>query len=307
MTKTKQTKKPWRSPFRRANGRGCGFVFFLFILVLGSAWGAGLGLFVAMLDDAKTQVQALDTYRPKEGSKYYSAEGREFLGETSIEVRQLLNLNEMPLHLQKAFLSREDDRFFEHRGVRLDSWVKVLYEYSRSGRVRGASSITMQVVRNVEDVTGVSRERTVDRKLREMLVALQIEREFTKDEILELYLNVLFLGGSAHGVEAASQLYFGKSSRDITLAESATLAALTSRPNARRPDRYPDQAQSLRDTVLHQMLSNGFITQEEHDEALAEVLTDSIITPEDRSIGDGPVQRRERLGGILNHYYREAA
>ncbi|MCL4691074.1 MAG: PBP1A family penicillin-binding protein [Candidatus Hydrogenedentes bacterium] len=280
-----ETEKKESSPFRRMQARGCGFVFFLAMMVAAAAWGAALGLFVWYLEDAKTQVVELDTYRPKVGSKIYSSEDGyrgELLGEYNIEYRQLVNLSEIPLHLQKAFIATEDDKFYQHKGVRPDAILNAALFILRTGRIRGGSTITQQLVRDVETVTGVSREQTLARKLQEAIVALQVEREFTKDEILELFLNKSFLGGSAYGVEAASQQYFGVSCRDLTLGQSAVLAGILRSPNNRRPDRYPDRATAVRNVVLGQMLENGFISQEEYDAAIAEDVAEQILTKEER-------------------------
>lgn len=273
------------SPLRRMSGRGCGFVFFLIMLVGASIWGAALGAFVYILDEAEAQIKELDTYRPKVGSRIYSIEDGyrgELLGEYNTEYRQLVNLNEMPLHLQKAFVATEDDKFYQHKGVRLDAIANAALFIMRTGKLRGGSTITQQLVRDVEEATGVSREQTMARKAREAVVALQVEREFTKDEILELFLNKIFLGGSAYGVEAASRQYFGKSCRDVTLAEGAVLAGILRSPNNRRPDWYPDRATGVRNTVLGQMLENRFITQEEYDAAIATRVEDALLTKEER-------------------------
>ncbi len=261
--------------------RGCGGIFFMLMLVLAAAWGVGLGIFVWMLDDAKANIEAVDEFRPKVGSRIYSADGM-LLGEYTVEARQLVRLNEIPLHVQKAFIATEDHPFYEHKGVRPLAVVSAVRDSMRTGHVRGASTITMQIVRNITEVTGISAERTMQRKIREAFVALQLEREFTKDEILELYLNQIFLGGSANGVEAAAQQYFAKSSRDLTLAEAATLAGLSRAPNANRPDRYPEAARQRRDIVLAQMLRHGFVSQEEYEDAVAVDIHDSVIPYDER-------------------------
>ncbi len=259
--------------------RGCAGLFFGAMLLCAVAWGASLGAFVWVLDDTKSTIQALETFRPKVGSKVYSADG-ELLGEFSIEQRQLVSLSEIPLHLQRAFLATEDATFYEHHGVRPLAFASAFVDYLKSGRGRGASTITMQLVRNIEPL-GVGQERSIKRKLHEAIVAFQVERDFTKDEILELYLNQIFLGISAHGVEAASEQYFGKHCRDLTLGESATLAGLTRSPNRNQPFKYPENALARRNIVLQQMLDNKFITAEEYQSALAETLEDSVVTPEE--------------------------
>lgn len=262
--------------------RGCAGLFFFIMLVMGGAWGAGLGVFVWVLEDAKTTIEALEEFRPNIGSKVYSSDGV-LLGQFTIEERQLVPLNEMPLHLIKAFVATEDHSFYEHKGVRPDAILNAAFQGIQSGHFRGASTITQQVVRNIEDLS-VGSEVTLERKIREAITALQVEREFTKDEILELYLNQIFLGISAYGVEAASQQYFGKSCRELTIAESATMAGLTRAPNANEPIHNPVNAKTRRDIVLAQMLDpeNAFITEEEYRAALAEDLDASVITPEER-------------------------
>ena len=265
---------------RKSGGRGCGVVFFAAMLVIAAIWGAALGVFVHILEDAKTVIAVLEEFRPKVGSKIYSWDG-ELLGEFTEEQRQLVQLSEIPVHVQKAFIATEDDKFYEHRGVRLDAWINVFIEYFTRGRKRGASTITMQVVRNVEPLE-VGTEVTIARKLRESIVALQVERQFTKDEILELYLNQIFLGISAYGVESASQQYFNKSCSDLTLGEAAVLAGITRAPNSQNPFKNRDAALERRGVVLSQMLENGFISQEELDAASHEDMDASVVTPDER-------------------------
>ncbi|GMU92924.1 MAG: penicillin-binding protein [Candidatus Hydrogenedentota bacterium] len=269
------------SAMRRMQARGCGFLFFLFMLAIAAAFGGGLGVFVWKLEDAKSQIAALDTYRPKVGSKVYSADGV-LLGEYNEEFRQLVRLSEIPLMMQKAVVAAEDAVFYEHKGVRPDAIFNAVLFILRTGELRGGSTITQQLVRNAESATGVSTQQTLTRKMQEAVVALQVEREFTKDEILELYLNQVFFGGSAHGVEAAAQQYFMKSCRDLTLEECATLAGILRSPNNNRPDRYPERAEPLRNLVLDQMLEHGFITPEQRDAARATKVADYVFTPEER-------------------------
>lgn len=265
--------------------RGCGIIFFLLMLGIGSLWGAGLGVFVWILDDSKTTIEALEDFRPKVGSKVYSSDG-ELLGEFAEEQRQAVPLSEIPLHLQKAFVATEDDNYYEHRGVNPLAILNAVVSAVKTGRLRGASTITQQVVGNVDTLGVNRRDITFRRKIREAIVALQVEREFTKDEILELYLNQIFLGNKqvgAWGVEVASQEFFNKSCREVTLSEAAMLAGLARSPAINDPFKHPDNARGRRDIVLGQMLENGFITQKEHDEALAEDLAASVVTPEERA------------------------
>jgi penicillin-binding protein 1A len=264
----------------RLERQGCFPLFFLLMVCAGILWGGALGFFVAVLQEARTTIQVLEEFRPKLGSKVYSSDG-ELLGEFTTERRELVPLNEIPLHLQKAFIATEDDRFYEHYGVRPESILNAALYVLRTGRLRGGSTITQQVVRNVEPLQ-VGQEQSLKRKMREALVALQIERKFTKDEILELYLNQIFLGISAHGVEAASWQYFNKSCREVTLGEAAMLAGLARLPNQQEPFHHPENALKRRNIVLQQMLENGFITEEQYHAALAEDLDASVVTPEER-------------------------
>ena len=260
--------------------RGCAGLFFIFVIILGSLWGAGLGYFVWLVDDASQNVAtALAEFRPKVGSKVYSSDGQQ-VGEFAIQERQVMRLSDIPLIVQKAFIATEDNLFYEHRGVNPFAMLNGVILYTiKTGRPRGGSTISQQVVRNVEPLE-VGQERTIGRKLKEAIVALQVEREFTKDEILELYLNQIFLGISAHGVEAAARQYFGKSCQDLTLGEAATIAGLNRAPNRRNPIVNPESAVQRRNIVLRQMLSESFITQVEYETALQEDLQAAVVRPD---------------------------
>ncbi len=272
-------------PVRR---RGCAGLFFFFMLVLGACWGGALGFFVWMVNDATNNVaQALADFRPKIGSKVFSSDGR-LLGEFSIEERQLVRLSDIPLHMQKAVIATEDNTFYEHKGVRPDAILNAMLYVVQTGRTRGASTITMQVVRNVESLE-VGLEHSFKRKIREAVVALQVERKFTKDEILELYLNQIFLGISAYGVEAAARQYFGVGVEDLTLGEAATIAGLIRSPNRNNPVYNIGNATGRRGIVLDQMLEEGFITPEEHKAALAEDLAAQVVK---RGAEDAPGDNR---------------
>lgn len=261
--------------------RGCGALFLFLALMAGAVWGASLGVFVYVLEDAKETIAVLEEFRPRVGSKIYSWDG-ELLGEFMEEQRQLVRLSEIPLHVQKAFVATEDGLFYEHRGVNPLAIVSAILDNLQAQRPRGASTITQQVVRNVEPLE-IGQDVSYKRKLREAVVALQVERQFTKDEILELYLNQIFLGRSAYGVEAASQQYFNKSCREMTLGEAALLAGLARAPNSQNPFVNPDAALLRRGIVLGQMLENGFITGAEREAALAEDMDTSVVTPEERA------------------------
>lgn len=176
-------------------------------------------------------------------------------------------LDALPDHVPQAFLAIEDQRFYEHDGVDHRGVARALWVNFRAGRsIQGGSTITMQLVKNLI----LSPDRLVRRKLQEMRLARELERNLTKTEILELYLNRIYLGARAYGVEAAAQRYFAKSATDLTLAEAALLAALPKAPSRLDPTVNLDAAQARAATVLAAMQEAGFITASQRAEALAE-------------------------------------
>lgn len=207
-------------------------------------------------------VDVLDTYQPRQTSKLYAADGS-FLAELGLERRTLLTLNEIPLPVRNAFVITEDKRFFTHHGI---DWMRVLGAAARNIIARqyaqGFSTITMQLARNLFPET-ITREKTLVRKLKEAKVAREIESKYSKERILELYLNQIYLGNGAYGVETAAQQYFGKSARDLNLAEAATLAALPKGPERYNPRRYPERAITRRNTVIELMRRAGAVTDAE--------------------------------------------
>ena len=150
-------------------------------------------------------------------------------------------LADIPDYVQKAFIAAEDKRFYEHKGIDERGLIRAFIgNLAQPGRPQGGSTITQQVVKNLL----VGDDVTYERKIREMIVASRVERTLSKDEILELYLNSTYLGRGAWGIEMAARSYFGKSAKELTLAEGALLAGLTKGPNYYSPDRHPDRARS---------------------------------------------------------------
>ena len=189
---------------------------------------------------------------------------QELLAEFGEKRRTPLRLDEVPERLVQAFLAGEDDRFFEHPGVDWQGLTRAVLYLVRTGeKGPGGSTITMQVARNFF----LSREKTYIRKLNEILLALKIEREFTKDEILELYVNKIFLGQRAYGVGAAAQVYYGLPVTELTLSQLAMIAGLPKAPSRFNPVANPEQAVVRRNYVLRRMLELGYIAQDEHDAA----------------------------------------
>ena len=209
-------------------------------------------------------------------SKVYAADGR-LITELGIERRTVLPLAEMPVYLRQAFIATEDKRFYSHHGIDF-----VRFPGAVLNRFRGFSTITQQLARNVfSDV--ISRERTLSRKLKEARVAVELERTFPKDTILELYLNQISLGPNVAGVEAASQVFFGKSARELNVAEAATLAALPKAPGNYNPRTHPDRAVARRNVVLTLMRNQGYLTPEDAEYWKAYPL---VLTSRRTSYGD---------------------
>ncbi|MGH7714129.1 MAG: penicillin-binding protein 1A, partial [Gemmatimonadaceae bacterium] len=226
----------------------------------------GTGLFAATWSricaaDQCPDLAALEAFQPMQTSTLYAIDGR-FIAEVGLERRTLVPLKEIPRAVREAFVITEDKRFYRHSGI---DWWRVpgaAWNNLRTGSFgQGASTITMQLARNIFP-SQISREKSPIRKLREIRVARAIEWRYPKEKILELYLNQINLGSGAYGVETASRRYFGKSVRDLNLAEAATLAALPKAPNRYNPRRYPDRALMRRNTVIELLRRHGVIDDE---------------------------------------------
>ena len=203
-------------------------------------------------------VSVLEAYTPRQTSKVYAADGQ-FIAELGFERRTLVKLADIPMVVRDAFVVTEDKRFYSHHGIDFIRMVGAGLRNLRSGGyAQGFSTITMQLARNVFPER-ITREKSLIRKLKETKVALAIERQYSKDKILELYLNQIYLGNGAYGVETASQRYFGKSVRDLNLAEAATLAALPKAPSRYDPRRFPDRAVQRRNTIIELMQQDGLV------------------------------------------------
>jgi penicillin-binding protein 1A len=208
-------------------------------------------------------LQVLTDYQPKIPLRVYSAEGS-LLGEFGEERRAFVSIATVPKSMLSAILAAEDERFYHHRGVDYIGVARAALSNFVSGGVRqGASTITMQVARNFF----LSKERTLTRKFNEMLLAFKIEASLSKDEILQLYINQIYLGQRAYGFAAASQIYFGKSLDKLTLAEHAMLAGLPKAPSAYNPIANPKRAELRQQYVLRRMRELGMITDAQFVEA----------------------------------------
>lgn len=235
-------------------------------VLLAVAGGAGLLSYLNHLDEQLPRITRLDEYRPNVISHVYDANGKK-IWEFFKEQRVVLPLERIPEQVQHAFIAAEDAGFYGHSGIDFIGILRAAITNIKAGGIKqGASTITQQVARSFF----LSPERKYVRKLKEVLLARRIEERLSKDEILMLYLNQIYLGAGAYGVAAAADIYFHKQLDELTLAEAATIAGVTPRPAHYAPSVNPDLALKRRRYVLNRMLSNDFITQEEHDEAQTE-------------------------------------
>ena len=221
-----------------------------------AAVGAAIGAFVVVIAyDNLPTLDSLTDYRPKIPLRVYTSDGA-LIGEFGEERRSVARIDEVPVVLKNAILAAEDDRFYQHAGVDILGVVRAAYSnlFAR-GRRQGASTITMQLARNMF----LSPEQTLTRKLYEVLLAFKIESTLTKDQILEIYINQIFLGQRSHGFSAASQTYFGKSMGDLNAAEAAMLAGLPKAPSQNNPVANPKRAKQRQLYVLRRMHELNYI------------------------------------------------
>ena len=220
--------------------------------------GVLLGLYLTVGQNLP-QIEALENFEPGAVTRILSRDGR-VLAELYVERRLPLSLDQIPPPLRQAVIAIEDRRFHHHPGLDLIRNIGALVRDIKAWKlVQGGSTITQQLAKNLF----LTSEKTLRRKLKEALLALQIERRYTKEEILKLYLNQVYFGAGAYGVEAASQIYFSKPVSDLTMAECALLAGLLQYPEGYKPFKYPERALARRRTVLQAMVREGFISSVE--------------------------------------------
>lgn len=223
-----------------------------------------LGLAVMLAYPTLPSLEVLTDYRPKIPLRVYSTEGI-LLGEFGEERRALVKISEVPEIMKKAILAAEDDRFYQHGGVDYMGVLRAaVSNFTSGGAKQGASTITMQVARNFF----LSKEKTLKRKFNEVLLAFKIEHNLSKDEILQLYFNQIYLGQRAYGFAAAAQVYFGKPLDQLTIAETAMLAGLPKAPSSYNPVVNPKRAKLRQQYVLRRMHELHFINDEQYQLAL---------------------------------------
>lgn len=239
-------------------------IIIVFSIAAALAVGAVGGLLVAITHDLP-QIQGLETFRPEAVTRIYSADN-ELLAELYTEKRVPVPLKMIPKNLRRAIIATEDRQFYEHAGVDLKGIARaIVSDIMAGGFVQGASTITQQLARSLF----LSPRKSITRKLKEAFLTFQIERRYTKDEILELYLNQVYFGSGAYGVEAAAQTFFGKPVKDLDLAECALIAGMPKSPSRYSPLVDRSQALRRRALVLRQMRRSNAITQEEMEAALS--------------------------------------
>ncbi|HBL18176.1 MAG: hypothetical protein A2X36_08710 [Elusimicrobia bacterium GWA2_69_24] len=230
--------------------------------IIGGGWA--LRAFLAGLPS----FQSFEEYQPSLTTKVFDRHG-DLIAELSIEKRALLTLAEIPVDLQNAVLGIEDSRFFQHWGVSPRGMLRAAAINFLARRVvQGGSTLTQQLAKLIF----LSPERTITRKIKEMLLAMQLERNLSKEEILQFYLNQVYFGHGAYGVMAAASIYFNKEVKDLTLGECALLAGLVKYPGGYSPFRFPDRAKKRRSLVLQRMLEEKYITAEELKKANDETI-----------------------------------
>ena len=225
-----------------------------------SVWYGFSGFFAPKNMDEQLQ--------PDAASEFYDSKGSLIYTTLSEERRIPININYIPEHTQKAFIAIEDNRFYEHMGVDFRGTARAVVSTLSGREVQGGSTITQQLAKNAF----LTQERTITRKVKEAFLARELEKRYTKDEILEMYLNHIYFGQGAYGVESAARYYFNKEAKDLNIAESATLAAIPKSPNYFNPFENPKASKERQELVIDQMVKYGFITEAQGEAAKKEEL-----------------------------------
>src|SRR5664279_5591328 len=247
---------------RRASLKLVGNALFVLLIIVAAVAGAVAGLALVYSTDLP-QVTELEHYRPSTITQLYDDQNR-VIGQFALQRRVIDGYNDFPKVLRDALISTEDKEFEKHWGV--DVW-RVFGAASRDvmleSRAQGASTLTMQLARNLF----LSPDRNFRRKMQEVMLSIQIERRFTKEQIFTLYANQIYLGHGVYGFEAGANFYFSKKAKDLTLEEAAVLAGLPKAPNAYSPINNPERALRRRNLVINNMLEDGKITAMEAQRA----------------------------------------
>ncbi|MFA9274336.1 MAG: penicillin-binding protein 1A [Candidatus Aquirickettsiella gammari] len=271
MSSTSPTESPNGTSHATPKSKNLVLSLFLQIsLVLCGLFLAGLLILafaITMAYPNLPEIDAITSYRPKMPMRVFSAD-KVLIAEFGEERRNVVHFAEIPEVMKKAVLAIEDDRFYEHGGVDYIGITRAAINNVTSGNKQGASTITQQVARNFF----LSTEQTIKRKIYEILLAWKIEQNLSKDQILEVYMNQIYLGQRAYGFSSAAQIYFGKSLKDITIAEAAMLAGLPKAPSAYNPVANPKRATVRQQYILQRMKQLGYITEAQFEQAKVEKL-----------------------------------
>ena len=253
MDKSSNTKQQKRRPVKK-KGSSAGRIFLGFIIVvLVMITGIGCGFLTASMN---TKPDLASDIQPPASSQIYDINGNEIANVHAAENRRPVKISQVPKDLQNAFVAVEDNRFYEHMGVDPRGILRALWSNVRGQAIsEGGSTITQQLAKNAY----LTQDRTLKRKVQEVFLALQLERQYTKQEILELYLNQIYFGQGAYGVQAAAKTYFGKNVEDLDLNECAMLAGIPKSPNYYSPTNNLQAAEERKSVVLDQMEKYGYI------------------------------------------------
>ena len=256
----------------------------IFVFVVAALAGGISGVLFAYAPD-RPEVSTLDDYAPSTVTRVYAAGGEE-IGQFATEQRVIIGYDDIPEVLRQAIISSEDASFFSHSGFNLRRMAITAVQNVLRRRRRGASTLTMQLARQVslDGAAPLGTEKFWSRKINEATLTIQIEKRYTKREILTLYCNQMYLGSGAYGVEAAARLYFGKPAIELELEEAALIAGIFQTPGRQSPLRNPDLARGRRNYVLSEMADNGYITPAEADAAMASEIVLAVRTPRRQSV-----------------------
>ena len=287
---TSNKNKNWRNVFGSPSPhkhKKLGGTIFSAVLALILVGFLSVAAFFALAKFTTAKILTKDM-APMASSQFFDAKGNLITTVDSEEDRIPVTIDKTPKNLQHAFLAAEDIRFYEHGGIDFRGIGRAIYTYIRWGEVQGGSTITQQLAKNYF----LTQEQTLSRKLHEAFIALQIEQKYTKNEILEMYMNQIYFGQGAYGVETAANTYFGKHVQDLDLAQCAMIAGIPKSPNYYSPLSNPKAAKERQKTVLEQMAKYGFITKEQADEAYAEPLTY-------KSLNESPGSKKYFIGYVI--------
>ncbi|EHO19842.1 hypothetical protein HMPREF9466_01773 [Fusobacterium necrophorum subsp. funduliforme 1_1_36S] len=257
---------------------------YIFLLACLGAVGIGILIFGIIMKykmELPDVQELVENYEVSAPSVIYDRNG-EVVDTLYQEARDNVSLEEIPEYSKQAFLAIEDKRFYKHHGIDPRGLLRALFVNLRSGHARqGASSITQQLAKNAF----LTMDRTLSRKIKELIITIEIERVYTKEEILEKYLNEIYFGSGAYGLKTAAKQFFHKDIQDINLAEAAMLAGIPNRPEGYNPRRKLDNAIKRMNIVLAEMREDGRITEEEYQEALTQkFISEQEADPKEKQI-----------------------